>query len=469
MSTINFSAAEWAEQQFGSCILGDARRTRRLVMLAEQVAGNPSGSTPDQTESWGDLKAAYRLFDQDDVTFDAIIAPHCQQTLTNCQADSVKLIINDTTEIDFGLHRKVEGLKPTGNGFGRGFFLHSALMVDAESGKVEGLAGQKIFYREPRTKAEKKKPHNTRRRQGSAESQVWRNQFEDVGQPPSLVKWIHVCDRGADDYEVYCQAQRQKCGFVVRAARLNRKVLDTDGQKLPLTELLDALPAQGTRAVAVLATTKSPARTAEVTLRFGSLLMPWPSVVTKWMREHSTKDQPIKMNVVELREMNPPKGAQAIRWVLFTSEAAQWVVQANGVIEHYEQRPIVEEYHKALKTGCSIEERRYETAERLERVLGLLSVTAVRLLQMKTAALETPDRPARDLVPSSWIKMLQCIRRQPLDPDMTIDAFVRLLAKLGGHLGRKGDGRPGWITLWRGVEKLILILRGAAAASKRCG
>lgn len=143
---------EWAEVTFGTCELGDVRRNRRLIKLAEQVAARPDGSTPEQTESWGDCKAAYRLFNQEDVTFDCIIAPHCQQTRDACQPGDVKLIINDTTEIDYGHKRQATGLGPTGNGSGRGFFLHSALMVDAADGRVDGLAGQILFHRKPKRK-----------------------------------------------------------------------------------------------------------------------------------------------------------------------------------------------------------------------------------------------------------------------------------------------------------------------------
>lgn len=107
---------EWAQVTFGECALGDQRRTKRLVKLAEQVAARPACRTPRQTESWGDCKAAYRLFDQDVVTFAEIIAPHCRQTRAVCRPGDVKLLINDTTEIDDGSRREAEGLGPTGNG-----------------------------------------------------------------------------------------------------------------------------------------------------------------------------------------------------------------------------------------------------------------------------------------------------------------------------------------------------------------
>lgn len=467
MSAVLLEPQAWAAQQFGSCALGDQRRTQRLVKLATQAAARPDGSTPDQTETWADCKAAYRLFDQADVTFAAIIEPHCRQTRAEGEPGSVKLILNDTTQIQIPVRRTVRGLGPTGNGRGQGFFLHSGLMVDAPSGRIEGLAGQRTFYR-PAKRPRGLRAKDTHRRSGQSESRIWGELIEAIGSPPADVHWIHVCDRGADDFEVFCRALRQNCGFVIRAGRLNRGIHTPEGQSVPLRDYLDRLPAQGVREIQVGATKKAPARTARVELRFGPLRMPRPRALTPWLRQHAPAE-PLPLWVVELREVAPPRGVAAVRWVLYTPAEVASAAQAETVIGHYEQRPTIEDYHKALKTGCRVEHRQYQTAERLERVTGLLSVLAVRLLQLKTAARQTPDRPAREIAPARWIAMLQRVRRQPPDCEITIHQFVRALAGLGGHLGRKRDGEPGWITLWRGFEKLHLLLRGAEAARQKCG
>ena len=146
MATVILETAAWAEEQFGACQLGDTRRNKRMVKLAMQVASRPDGGTPEQTESWGDCQAAYRLFDSGDVSFAEITAPPCRQTRAACVSGDVKLIVCDTTEIDYGPRRRVRGLDPTGNGSGQGFFLHTALMLDAADGRIEGMAGQKLFY-----------------------------------------------------------------------------------------------------------------------------------------------------------------------------------------------------------------------------------------------------------------------------------------------------------------------------------
>ncbi len=156
-------------------------------------------------------------------------------------------------------------------------------------------------------------------------------------------------------------------------------------------------------------------------------------------------------------------------WVLYTMEPVTTIADADRVIEWYNRRPTIEDYHKAFKTGCHVQKRYYETSARLERVTALLSVVAVRLMQLKTAALETPTRPARELAPTEWIRLVQTARHKPVKEDMTIRDFLRAVAALGGHLGRKSDGEPGWITTWKGFEKLMLIARGEQHGSKKCG
>ena len=126
----------------------------------------------------------------------------------------------------------------------------------------------------------------------------------------------------------------------------------------------------------------------------------------------------------------------------------------------------IEEFHKCMKTGCRLESRLQLTAQRLEAVAGMISVLAVRLLQLKSIAKKHPELPAERVVPTAWLRMLRSLRQRPIH---TVRDFVRPLAGLGGFLMRKGDGEPGWITLWRGLDKLLLCLRGARAITKKCG
>ncbi|MGE0607060.1 MAG: IS4 family transposase [Pirellulales bacterium] len=456
MIQVELDTVKWAERQFGTCDLGDRRRTRRLMKFAAQVAGNPDGSTPEQTEKWADLKAAYRLIDQDEVTFAAVASPHWEMT----KASSAErwLILCDTTEVDFGAGNEAQGLGPLGTGFGRGFLLHSGLMVRPGTNEVRGLAGQVIRYRRPAPKNES----NLERLSRDRESQVWGQLFEQIGPPPEGAQFVQVCDRGADDFEVYCRLLLSRHDWVIRASKMGRLVQHEDGE-LPLKNRLTQLPVAGTYEL-TYRSHQHGQRTARVEVSFGQVAMPAPKQRSPWLKELGIRL--IAMNVVQVREVCPPRGVKPLHWALFTSLPVSTFEEAWTVIGYYEQRSMIEDFHKALKTGCRVEERQYETSGRLEAITAVLGVAAVRLLQLRSVARSAPETPAADLVPGHWITVLASLRKREI---LTARDFYRQLAGLGGHMLRKGDGEPGWITLWRGFEKLHTAVRAIHDYRKRCG
>ena len=492
MSSLTLDVGEWAEENFGGCDLGDVRRTRRAVTVARQMAEHPDGSTPDQAEDWSDLKAMYRLFDADEATFSALATPHWRRTRS--LARGTVLLIGDTTETDFGIRRAVTGLGPTGDGYGLGFFLHSSMMVDAGSGEILGLAGQELFYRQPVPKNE----NSYQRLQRSRESEVWGRVVELVGPPAEGVRFVHVFDRGADNLDVFCHCRAQHTDWVIRAAQLHRVVEEADGYitddnatgieiptsynngtaatglietverasttRLSLRAVLAKRPLSGTYELSVGATKDHEARTARMQVRFARITIRRPKRRTK--HQCQIDFQELTQWVVETREVDPPKGVQPLHWVLWTSLPVTSFDDAWQIIEYYERRWLIEEFHKAIKTGCRLEDRQFMEAHRLEAVAAFTSVLAVRLLQLKTVATTSPDLPAERVVPKIWLKMLSALRKRKLP---TVRDFFRHLAGLGGFLMRKRDGNPGWITLWRGLDKLLLAIRGFVAMNQRCG
>jgi len=450
----------WAAEQFDACDLGDARRTARAVRMAAQFAAHPSGSTPEQTETWADCKAAYRLFDNRDVTFAGLATPHWQRTRARTRGHY--LLIDDTTTISFDGAREISGLGIVTSGSAQGFMLHSSLMVDAEDGEIMGLAGQAIYYRQRTPKKEKPRARLLRRR----ESEVWGEVIQQIGPAPhDEVRFTHVCDRGADNFEVYCHFLHQRVDWVVRAAQLTRLV-DANGETPQLRNYLKSQPVAGTYELKVPENEHQTARTAKLEVRFGRVGIPVPRDCGRFAKACGITF--IVMNVVEVRETDVPAGTQPLQWVLLTSHPVSNFAEALVVVGYYERRPLIEEFHKGLKTGCRIEERLYEAADRWENVAAMLSIVAVRLLQLKTIAVKQPERPAQEVVPQGWLQMLHVLRGPRKKRIATAREFLRALAGLGGHLGRKHDGEPGWITIWRGFNKLHLLLRGAAAM-KRCG
>jgi len=455
---LTLDVAQWAQENFGTCDLNDARRTRRAVKVAQQMAEHPDGSSPDQTEDWADLKALYRLFDNQHVTFTALAAPHWQQTRQ--KASGRVLLLADTMETDFGIHRHVEGLGPTGDGDGRGFFLHSSLMVAPQTGEIIGLAGQQLFYRQDAPEGE----NSYQTRQRPRESEVWGRLIDQVGLPAEGVQSVHVCDRGADNLEVFCHALEQRSDWVIRAAQLHRTVETDQGDEVSLQALLDAQPVLGTYELEVRPTKHQPKRSARLQVRVARATLKCPKRKTAYLRQIGFRQ--LTQWVVEAREIGAPRGAEPLRWVLWTSLPVETFEQAWEVIEYYERRWLIEEFHKGVKTGCRLESRQYQQAHSLEAVAGITCVLAVRLLQLKSVAARNPDLPAERVAPRMWLQMLSALRKRELK---TVRDFFRHLAGLGGFLMRKRDGEPGWITLWRGLDKLLLALRGHVAMLKRCG
>ena len=444
----------WAQQQFSNCQLGDARRTARLVRVAELVVNHPSGSLPEQTETWADLKAAYRLFQQDDVTFSAIAEVHWQQTR---QRNAGRyLVLGDTTELDFGIHRELPNMGPTGNGGGWGFLLHSGLLVAAESEEIFGLAGQTIHYRKPKPAGE----NTSQRLKRERESKVWGEVINAVGRPAPGVQLVHVLDRGADHFEVYCHCLEQQADWVIRVTQKQRKILTPDNQRIALKAYVDTLPVAGRYELWLRARPNQPARTAKLEVRAGFLRVPVPVHRSPYVKR--LNPEPIGMWVVQVREVDAPAGVEPIEWILLTSLPVTNFDQAWTVVGYYEKRWLIEEWHKALKSGCRVTERQLKSKHTLEALVGLLSVVSVRLLQLKAMARATPDRPAAKVIPSRWIAMLLATRKHlAMKKSLTVGEFYRELAKLGGFIGRKSDGEPGWITIWRGWQKLHFMVRGA--------
>ena len=401
-----------------------------------------------------DLKASFRLFDAKVVTFARVASPHWERTKS--RTEGTWLVLGDTTEIDFGHFREAEGLGPVGKGVGRGFLLHSGLMVDPEGG-VLGLAGQVVRYRKPAPQGERS--YQTLRR--DRESLVWGELVEQIGPPAEGVRFIHVYDRGADNFEVFCRLQNARCDWVIRAARLNRVL--TEGRSLG--EVLEGSAQVGGYQLEVPARKGQRRRTAKLVVRFEPVELRAPHHRSPWLREQGV--QSMKLTAVRVEEPKAPRGVTPLSWTLLTSLEVKSFDDAWRVIGHYEKRWGVEEFHKALKTGCRVESRQLQTSQRLEPLTALLCVTAVRLLRLRTLARRQPQRPAKSVVPRAWLATLQSLR--PRRKIETIDDFFRQRAGLGGHLGRKSDGPPGWLTLYRGLEKLQLAVRAAVACRIKYG
>jgi hypothetical protein len=394
---------QWAQVNFAGADLGDKRRNARLIRLAAQLAADSSASLPKATGNWDELRAAYRLLDSSAVTFQAITQPHWDQTRQT--SPELMLILDDTTELDFGPTRQIRGLGPVGTGTGQGFLLHSGLMVAPDHEVVHGLAGQILFHRKPVPKGESR----TQRRKRERESEVWGQLIERIGRPPQGTRWIHVMDRGSDDFEVYCRAQRQGVDWVGRIKSQHRRVLGGEGLERPMRSELEALPQAGCFTLKLRARPGMAARTAKLTVTIARVTMLVPRQPADSLKR--LDPEPIAQSIVWVREVDPPASVkEPIEWVLCTSLVVSDLEDALKIISYYEKRWLIEEWHKSLKSGCGVADHQLKASHRLEALTGLLSVVAVRLLQLKGFARSEPERSATEVAPRDHVAVLRALR-----------------------------------------------------------
>ena len=245
---------------------------------------------------------------------------------------------------------------------------------------------------------------------------------------------------------------------------MNRKVLDDAGKQIPLSEAVKAAKELGHYELPLRSRPGQAARTAMIRVSATRVTLPRPVHHSRYVKTCGLTQ--VETNVVIAQEVDAPAGVKPICWVLLTSLPVTTFEDAWQVIDDYEHRWLIEEYHKVLKTGCSIERHALRTADRLEALIGLISVVGVRLLQMKTFAKQEPDAKACNRVPAMWLKALKKLRPRLQTANLTVYQFFREMAKLGGFLGRKHDGEPGWQTIWRGYSKLQLILQAIELVMK---
>jgi hypothetical protein len=336
------------------------------------------------------------------------------------------------------------------------------LAVAACTCEVFGLVHQ-ILHNRPQ--ADKTETRAARRAKNDRESRLWVRGSEAVGAAPEGKVWVDVCDRGGDTFEYLDFKRRQGGHFVVRS-RHDRKVgVPKAGgmAKVLLHAHARSLSELGRREVEIPAAAGRPKRTATLRIAAAEVEIAAPK---NPRGEHSK--EPITVWVVYAGEIDPPAGVEAVEWILLTNVATTTFAAASERVEWYATRWIVEEYHKGMKTGCSIETMQFTTTGAMEPALAVMSVLAVFLLQLRNASRDeaTQGLAATDFVPRRSGEVMSLWRYKAVKTDITVKSFYLMVARLGGHQNRKCDGAPGWIVLWRGWTKLQALLEGAEIADQ---
>jgi Transposase DNA-binding/Transposase DDE domain len=402
--------------QWRATALGDARRPRRAVQLGAALAARPEDSLPEQTGSWREVKAAYRLLNQPDVTHPVLSQPHGQATRQQARQTHTVLFVQDTSELDFTAHRQTTGLGWIGHTGGRGFLLHSCLAVPpAVVPEILGLAAQQVWTRHAVKKGTETRATRAQRRK---ESEVWAEIVETIGPAAPNQCWVSISERASAIFSFVRRARAQSWHGLWRLGQ-NRLVLTGSGRVVKLLDWVRRRPAQTETLVELRGRDGQPPRTVR-------LQVAWRAAALCPPRHRPERPQePVAGWCIRCWE--PGKRKNAREGVLFTTVPVTEATSALERIEWYRLRWVVEEYHKALKTGCALEQRQLRSTQGLRALLGFLAIVAVRLLQWRTLARTAPDTPATQVVKPEFVESVVRLRGGSADR-LTADQFWRTVA-----------------------------------------
>lgn len=447
----------FGEEHFGTADLGHKAREACLVKLANLLQRHPGGTLPVKLAAPKNYRAMMRFVNRPEVTHAAVLEPHRQRTfrLMEQVEGPVALLVHDGTVLDYSSLKSLAGaLGPVGNGCGRGYLCHNSLAIDPQRRQVLGLANQ-ILHR--CDEVPKNESLTAKRLREGRESRLWTTAVKQIGPvaPGKLI--VDVCDRGADIFEFLAWEVKQNRHFVVRSKNNRSLVVEgDDAEPVYLHDYARTLPALGQKTITVHGRNGAPDRQATVQVSAAAVTIKPPHVTCGVYEK-----KPLALWVVRVWEENPPGDSEGVEWILLTTQAASTVRAAWQVVSWYECRWLIEEYHKAQKTGCQVEDFQFTTTAALEPTIALMSVVATTLLNLRSLSRqpEAKTLPATTVVDADYVKVLSLWRYKE-ERELTIYEFFFALARLGGHQNRKGDGHPGWLVLWRGWMKLQMMQTG---------
>lgn len=466
ISPVEVDAHDWASRQFGSAQLGDRRRTRRLVSLAATLAsaGGTSIAAACVADEAG-REAGYRFANNEDVSVDELVAAGGRGTSSRLGDEREFLALCDSTTLIYhhdSVHDEMGDVGAPPRSTKRGIWAHNVLLVDRQTRVPLGLLHQDYWIRDV---AQRGKKHQRRTRPyEDKESYKWERGIDAARAYLSAeqqARTLFICDREADVFELVHALVTTSTRFVIRAVH-NRALVaeeDTAGdEQTYLWDGLEALEPVGQRTLRVEQRGGRPARLAELALYAATMTFCAPKRLAKTHRS-------VTLRVVRVLEANPPEGVEALEWVLMTTEEGTDQTSVERIVDAYAARWLVEDFHKAWKSGCKVEELRLRSRDALLRVAVLLAQAAVRLIALRNLAGTTPDAPAETLLDRrqmrclwAWLMSTPVARKLEVTKasrgQLTMRQAYLAIGYLGGWHDSQRNGRVGWEKFWQGWSKL---------------
>jgi hypothetical protein len=464
--------------EFAGADLGDARREQRLLKVVDAFARAPEKSLPRMSRDEAELEAFYRFFGNEAFSYEDLMLPHRCATASRVAEERTALVAHDSTKFSFALDDFVrEGLDAFGKT--QGFWGAFSLAVTADGLRPLGTLGGTTWTRSelPPRKSPNQKRRTPRVREGHdcgrIEGARW---LEFIDRSEQYVddrqRLIHVIDCEADSYVLFSTLVASKRRFVIRMSG-NRNVFVEEHAREFAKASEVARRTSSVREVSVPISKRTklrakrsrlPARDRRIAhLSFGAV----PITLKRNSGIEPTHPKTLTLNLVCVVEHNPPAGQEPIEWLLLTAEPIDTEESIANVVGYYKARWRIEEFFRALKSGCAFEERQLESREALLKVLAISLVVAWRVMLLRSVSRLDPDAPASTVLSPLQLTVLKATGRVQLPAAPTVAEALRAVAALGGHI--KNNGAPGLITLSRGMERLLERVVGCVLMMQSVG
>jgi len=445
------TSERWARRVLGRVRLPDVRLVRRGIEVLAAWARSPGASLAKACGTKAQAKAAYNFIANENVTAHALQDAVYSDGAEQCVGHRRVLIAQDTTSLEYGHREDIQGLGPVTTRGAQGLLIHTSLAV-SEDGAPLALLDQQIW-----TRPEAAKEPRKQRSIEDKESAKWlRGMRDTAARLPEDTHPIFIFDREGDIHEVFAEAHTLGVGLVVRAA-WNRRIQEPERH---LFEAVRAAPVARTYSLTV------PRRSGYQPSRETTMELRYTAVTLNPRKDKHPNRKPLSLHIVLVTERTPPEGQEPLEWCLVTTEPLPDAEAALAVARTYSHRWRVEEFHLVLKSGCRIEAHQFDSGERIEKVVVLLSAVALFILRLTYLARVEPDAPAHRILDQRSEEVLRAwanaTQSQRFTGPLTIGQAVALLGRMGGHMGRKCDGPVGVRTLWRGWHDFQTMCHVAA-------
>lgn len=448
---------DWANEELGAINLGDKRLNARARKLLNILGANPSLSIPASCKGWAETKAAYRFFDNELVSEEKIFECHRQSTLERIKYCPVVLLIQDTSTLNYSGQKARKDVGPIQCDSSRGIFLHPTIAVTPER-QCLGVINYHHWFREglAHKSAIERSHDNHRRPITEKESNRWLESYRQantIAQTLPDTQIISVADREGDIYDIYQEAQNEfaNADWLIRS-HYNRSVKKNKDDNYPnkLRENVKKNGAIGTLEFEVCSATSRKRRVVKQEIYLKEVVL-LPSA-----RKKKAGSLPVKTMVIIASETNAPENEKPIEWVLLTSVKICNLEEAKKVIQWYICRWQIEIYFKILKGGCNIEKLQLTNEKRFGACLALYLIIAWRILFITMLGREYPNLDCGCIFDSlEWqTAYIVAKKEKPPSKPPKLNEMIKIIAQLGGFLGRKGDGDPGPTVMWKGLRNI---------------